>query len=363
MADEKPEATTAVVRTAPARRTRDKGGAKKSAADLNPYEKAAVLLIAVGVSSAAQILKHLPDDEVEKLTINVAKMRDVASSIVQEIIEEFYQMMAAKDYVSQGGMDYAKQVLEKSYGLRRAEEILKRIEAATEVSAFYLLQTVDDSQMLSFLQDEHPQTAALILANLKPKQAAAILSQLPEEQQNEIAYRLATMEKTSPEMVREIEYVLREQIGSVFGSEVRSTGGAPTVAEILNSASRAAEKNILEHLKERDPELAMEVTNLMFLFEDIVTLSDASIQKIVKEVDSKLLAMAMKASSDELKEKIFNNMSERAGGMLRDELEFLGPVRVSEVEDAQSSILEVVRRLDEAGEVTIVRGETEEVIE
>lgn len=352
----------------PAKKIKKPGKARKSASmtleDLSPYHKAAILIIAVGVSTAAQILKHLPEDEVEKISVELAKLRDVSSELVKGVVEEFYEMMMAKQYVSQGGMDYAKQVLEKAWGMRKAEDFLKRVEAATEVSAFFLLQTVDDAQLLSFLQDEHPQTAALILANLKPKQSAAVLSQLSEELQNEIAYRLATMEKTSPEMVKEIEDVLREQLGNVFGGDMRSTGGAPAVAEILNSASRSAEKNILDHLRERDPELAMEITNLMFLFEDIVSLVDESIQKIIKEVDSKTLALALKATSDELKNKVYDNMSERAGGMLKDELEYLGPVRVREVEEAQSVILEIVRRLDEAGEIAISRGESaDELIE
>jgi flagellar motor switch protein FliG len=336
---------------------------RRKGEEINPSEKAAVLLIALGVATSAAVLKHLPEEEVERLSIELAKLKDVSSDKVQTVIGDFHEMMMARQYVSQGGLDYAKQVLEKAWGMRKADEILKRIEAATEVSAFYLLQTVDDAQLLSFLQDEHPQTAALIIANLKPKQAANIISSLSEELQTEIAYRLATMEKTSPEMVREIENVLREQLGDVLSADMRSTGGAYAVAEILNSASRAAEKNILDHLRERDPELAMEVTNLMFLFEDLVTLSDESIQKIVKEVDSKILAMALKATSDELQVKVFDNMSERAGGMLKDELEFLGAVRVSEVEDAQTQILDVVRRLDEAGEIAIVRGEAEELIE
>ncbi|MFC1548276.1 flagellar motor switch protein FliG [Candidatus Neomarinimicrobiota bacterium] len=331
--------------------------------DLAASEKAAVLLIALGVATSAAVLKHMPEDEVEQLSIDLARLRDVSSDSVQTVIADFHEMMMARQYVSSGGLDYARQVLEKAWGMRKADEILKRIEAATEVSAFYLLQTVDDAQLLSFLQEEHPQTAALILANLKPKQSANILSQLSEELQTEISYRLATMEKTSPEMVREIENVLREQLGDVFGADMRSTGGAYAVAEILNSASRAAEKNILDHLRERDPELAMEITNLMFLFEDLITLSDDSIQKIIKEVDTKSLAMALKATSDELQAKVFNNMSERAGGMLRDELEFLGAVRVSEVEDSQGLILDVVRRLDEAGDISIVRGEAEELVE
>ena len=336
--------------------------ARKKELEMTAYSKAAILLIAIGVTSSASILRNLPEEEVEKISVEVARLKDVSSDTLTAVIEEYYGMMTAKQYVSSGGMDFAKQVLEKAWGMRKAEDFLKRIEAATEVSAFYLLQTVDDAQLLSFLQDEHPQTSALILANLKPKQAATVLSGLTEEMQNEISYRLATMEKTSPEMVKEIENVLREQLGSVFGGDMRTTGGAPTVAEILNNASRSAEKNILDHLRERDPELAMEVTNLMFLFEDLVQLDDDSIQKVVKEVDSKTLALSLKATSDELQSKIFDNMSERAAGMLKDELEYLGPVRVREVEEAQSTILEIVRRLDESGEITIARGEAAEEI-
>lgn len=331
--------------------------------ELTSYEKAGVLLIALGVATSAAVLKYLPEEEVERLSIELARLKDVSSDQVQKVIADFYEMMMARQYVSQGGLDYARQVLEKAWGMRKAEEILKRIEAATEVSAFFLLQTVDDTQLLSFLQEEHPQTAALILANLKPRQAAAILSQLSEDLQSEIAFRLATMEKTSPEMVREIENVLREQMGDIFGTDMRSTGGAYAVAEILNNASRAAEKNILDHLRERDPELAMEIANLMFLFEDLVTLSDTSIQKIIKEVEPKTLAMSLKATSEELQGKIFDNMSARAGGMLKDEIEFLGPVRVTEVESAQGQVLDVIRRLDESGEITIARGEAEELIE
>ena len=335
----------------------------KSSEELTSYEKAGVLLIALGVGTSAAVLKYLPENEVERLSIELAKLRDVSSDQVQEVIADFYEMMMARRYVSQGGLDYAKQVLEKAWGTRKAEEILKRIEAATEVSAFFLLQTVDDTQLLSFLQDEHPQTAALILANLKPRQAATVISQLSEDLQSEIAFRLATMEKTSPEMVREIENVLREQLGDIFGTDMRSTGGAYAVAEILNNATRAAEKNILDHLRERDPELAVEIANLMFLFEDMLTLADTSIQKIIKEVDTKTLALAMKTANDELQAKIYSNMSERAGGMLKDEIEFLGPVRVTEVDEAQTQVLDVIRRLDETGEITIARGEAEELVE
>jgi len=337
--------------------------AEQISTDIKPVQKAALVLIAMGVQNAAQVMKNLNDSETERIAIEIAKLRDVPADVLGSAIEEFYQLMLANEYIVQGGLDYARQVLESAYGHKKADEILKNAEAATEVSAFYLLQTVDDKQLLNFLQNEHPQTAALILANLKPGQAATILSELPEESQTEIAYRLATMEKTSPELIEDIENVLREQIGTVFGGGLSNTGGAEAVAQILNSASRAAEKNILKHLKELDIDLADEITSLMFLFEDIVGLSDNAIQRIVKEVDSKTLAYALKATSDELKQKIFKNMSERASEMLQDELQYLGPVRVRDVEAAQKQILDVVHQLEETGEIALARGDEEEIIE
>ncbi len=237
MAEEEIETVQEVLAEAESQRVM-KTPESKSSEELTPYEKAGVLLIALGVATSAAVLKYLPEGEVERLSIVLAKLRDVSSDQVQKVIADFYEMMMARQYVSKGGLEYAKQILEKAWGTRKAEEILKRIEAATEVSAFFLLQTVDDTQLLSFLQDEHPQTAALILANLKPKQAATIISQLSEDLQSEIAFRLATMEKTSPEMVREIENVLREQVGDVFGTDMASTGGAHAVAGTRQKARK-----------------------------------------------------------------------------------------------------------------------------
>ncbi len=330
---------------------------------ISAVKKCALVLIALGVQNAAQLLKHLKDDEVEKLSIEIAKLQNISADVLSSVIEEYYQLMMANNYIVQGGLDYARKMLESAWGMKKAEEISKKVEAATEVSAFYLLQTVDDKQLLNFLQNEHPQTAALILANLKPGQAAAILSELPEENQYEIAYRLATMEKTSPELIQDIEDVLREQMGTVFGGGLSKTGGAEAVAEILNSSSRSAEKNILTHLRERDANLANEITDYMFLFEDILNLNDVAIQRILKEIDNKVLTMALKATSDELKEKFFKNMSDRAAEMLKEELQFLGPVRVKDVEAAQKQILEVVRQLEEAGEIFLSRGEEEEILD
>ncbi len=330
---------------------------------LTDVQKSALILIAMGAENAANVLKNLNDREVEKITIEIARMENISAEKLGEVVEEFYQMMLANQYIVQGGLDYARKVLESAWGHKRAEEIINRVEATTQVSAFYLLRTVDDKQLLNFLQNEHPQTAALILANLKPSQAATILSELPEDSQREIVYRLATMEKTSPELIADIESVLREQIGTVFGGDLSNTGGAEAVAEILNSISRTAEKNILDGLKERDVKLAEEISSLMFLFEDIIKLPDAAIQLINKEVNSKTMALALKATSQELKDKFLRNMSDRAAEMLREEIEYLGPVRVRDVDAAQTEILDVVRRLEEAGEITIGRGEEEEIIE
>jgi len=331
---------------------------------LKSIQKAALILIAMGVSNAAAVMKNFAGQEIEKVSVEIAVLQNVAAEVLSDVIEEFYQLMQANQFIVQGGLSYAKNVLESAYGHKKAEDILKRVEATTEVSAFYLLQTVDDKQLLNFLQNEHPQTAALILANLKAAQAASILSELPQENQSEIAYRLATMEKTSPELIEEIETVLRDQIGTVFGGDLSTTGGAEAVADILNSASRSAEKNILDSLKERDADLFDEIASLMFLFEDINQLPDAAIQNIVKNIDSNIMALALKATSEDLKEKIFRNMSERAADMLKDELQYLGPVRVRDVENSQKEILEVVRQLEADGEIQISRGgEEEEVIE
>ena len=339
-----------------------KGDAKSK--PLTSMSKAAVLMIALGPDSAAKILKSLPDSEVEKLSIELARIGSIASEAMSGVIQEFYEMMMARSYVSQGGLDFAREILEKAWGAGKTEDIFKRLEAATDVSAFTHLGTVDDSQISSFLQDEHPQTAALILAHLKPKQAATIISSLTPELQAEISFRLVTMEKTSPELVREIESVLHEQIDTVFGGDLSTVGGATAVADIINNAPRATERNILEGLKERDPDLATEVSDLLFSFDDVVGLDNTSLQEVVKGVEGKVLALALKGASEELKEKIFGNMSTRASGMMKDEIRDMGAVRVREVEEAQSVMLDLIRRLDEAGTITIARGdEQEEVIE
>jgi len=330
---------------------------------MNPYQKCALILVAIGVEKASAILQKLSEKEVEKISIEMARLQNIPADILSEIVEEYYQMIIANKYIVEGGINYAKDVLEKTWGNKKAIEVIKRVEAATEISAFYLLQTVDDKQLLNFLQNEHPQTVAIILANLRPKQAAAILSGLPEDSQYEIAYRLATIDNISIEMITDIEDVLRDQMGNIFNKDIKKTGGVESVAEILNSVSGSAGKNILNTLRERDSELAEEIIGMMFLFDDIILLPDTAVQKILKDIDSKVLALALKAADSELIEKFYKNMSDRASAMLKEELEYLGPVRIKDVEDAQKQILDVVYKLEQAGEISLARTEDEQLVE
>ncbi len=269
----------------------------------------------------------------------------------------------AQEYISQGGLDYAKGVLEKAVGPRKAHEVISKVESAIHVSGFTLLKDVDPNQLLNFIQHEHPQTISLILANLESKQVATIIADLPPELQADVAYRIAAMGKISPELLNDIESVLETQVETVFGQDLSSAGGAKAVAEILNMASRSAEKTILADLEKRNPELATEIKNLMFTFDDLSLLDDRSIQRLMREVDTKDLSMSLKAANDDLKEAILRNMSERAAKLIEEELEFMGPVRLKDVEESQMKIVDIVRTLEEDGEIVISgRGGEEEII-
>ncbi|MEM1126009.1 MAG: flagellar motor switch protein FliG [Bacteroidota bacterium] len=334
----------------------------RSVHDLNGAQKSAVLLIALGTEAASAILKHLDDSEVEQITIQIAQSRSVDSTIVEDVLMEFRDMGMAQDYIAQGGVGFARETLEQALGSRRAEEIMMRVEAAMQVSAFHLLQTVETSQLISFLQNEHPQTAALILSHLNPRKSADIIAALSDELQSEIIYRLATMGKTSPEMIRDIEDVIRQQIGSLFGTELSATGGVDAVAQILNNINRTAERTIIDAIRDRDADLATSIKNLMFTFEDLADLGDRDLQRILVEVEQRDLALSLKAASDRLSTKLLGNLSERAAEMLTEEIELMGPVRVSDVDDAQRRIVEVVQTLEEAEEITIGGGSDEMLV-
>ena len=336
---------------------------EKEAKELTGAEKGAILLIALGTEAASGVLKHMRDEEVEKISIHIALLRNVSSEVVEAVLMEYRDMGLAQEYISQGGVPFAREALESALGAHRAEEIMMKVEAAMEVSAFHLLQTVETSQLTNFLQNEHPQTAALILAHLNPRKAADIISNLKPDVQSAIMYRLATMGKTSPELLRDIEEVIRQQIGSLFGAELSMTGGVDAVADILNNVTRSAETAIMESIRERDTELAASIKGLMFVFDDLVHVSDRDLQRILKEVDQKDLSLALKATSEELKQKIFNNMSERAAEMLKEELELMGPVRISEVEEAQRNITEIAQTLDEQEEISLSRSGKDMMLE
>ncbi len=328
-------------------------GSSYDLSQLTGAQKAAILLISIGSETASAVFKNLSDKEVERISIEIARLRNVSSEAVEGILFEYRDMTMAHNYITQGGLAFAREALESALGPRRAEEIVMKVEAATQVSAFHLLQTVETAQLASFLQNEHPQTAALILANLNPRKAADIIGNFGQEVQNEIMYRLATMGKTSPDLLHDIEEVIREQIGSVIGSELSSSGGIEKVAEILNNTSRTAEKTIMDGFRERDPDLANNVKNLMFVFDDLVSISERDLQRLMVEVDQKDLVLALKGASGELQEKMLRNVSERAAAMIQEELELMGPVRVRDVEDAHRRILETAQGLEEQEEITL----------
>jgi len=330
--------------------------------EMNGMKKAAALFISLGPDISAQIMKQLSEEEIEQLALEIANLGKVEPETRDKILEEFYQTAVAQDYITQGGLEYARQILEKALGVQKAIEILERLTASLQITPFEFMRKMDAKQILSFIQDEHPQTIALILSYLIPDQAASILSSLPPELMTEISMRMAKIDRTSPDVVHKVESILERKLALLTTQESANTGGIKHFVEILNRVDRNTEKTVIEYLESEDPELAEEVKRQMFLFEDIVMLDDRSIQRVLKEIDSKDLALALKGVGEEVKQKIFKNMSARASQMLKEDMEFMGPVRVRDVEQAQQRIVSVIRRLDESGEIIVSRGGEEELI-
>lgn len=330
---------------------------------LTPTQKAAVALVAFGAEVSALVLKGLDEKELESITVAIANLRDVPPEIENRVIEECHEIFMARQYISQGGVDYAQSILEKAVGSSKAKVIMQRLESSFKSSGFSLLKDIDPKQLSSFLQNEHPQTIALILTQLNPQNAAGVLSELSPELQAEVSLRIAVMEKIAPEILTEIEQTLEGHFERTAGGEMSASGGAKAIAEVLNLIDQSAEKNILQSLEAEDPDLAAEIKNMMFVFDDLILLDDRSIQRLLKEVETKDVAISLKAANDEVKTKIFANVSERVKVMIEEEMEFMGPTRLSDVEAAQSRIVEIVRRLEEEGQVIISgRGGKEEII-
>ncbi len=323
-------------------------------------QKIAVLMISLGQETTAEVMKYLTDMEIEMIAQAISEMEVVTTEQEDEVLEEFEAMLLAGKYVSQGGMDFARGALEKALGPRKAQALLDRVSSTT-TSGFYMLRNVDPNQIIPFISKEHPQTISLIMSQLDSAQAAGVLNGLPEEMQADVAYRIAQMDNISPQILRELEDVLAQELQAIMSGQITEIGGPKTVAEILNSTGRSTEKAVLERLDAQDPELAEEVRNQMFVFDDIAKLTDREIQMILREVDTKDLAVALKGGSEELQDRILTNMSERVGTMLREEMEFTGPVRMSDVEEVQLRVVQTVRQLEEAGQITIVRGDTSDV--
>jgi flagellar motor switch protein FliG len=319
--------------------------------------KAAALLVALGPDLSARVLQHLREHEIEALTVKVAAMERLTEEEVASVINEAHEMVLAHRYVATGGVDYAREMLAKALGPDKATALIERVVATHPPAPFEFLRKSDPRQMATFLQNEHPQTIALILSHLQPVQAAAVLTNLGEDLQAEVARRIATMDRTPPEIINRVEEIMRRRLSSLISQDTRSVGGIGHLVAILTTVDRGTERHILERLTETDPELAEEVRKLMFTFDDLILLDDRSLQRVLREVDMRDLALALKAARDDLKEHIFSNMSARAAELLREEISYLGPVRIRAVEEAQQRIVSIVRRLEEAEEIVIARGE------
>ncbi|HOO30836.1 MAG TPA: flagellar motor switch protein FliG, partial [Bacillota bacterium] len=324
--------------------------------------KAAIVLVSLDSETAASVLKHMKDDDIEQLTLEIATLGKVTPEQQETALEEFYQLALAQEYIAQGGIDYAKQILEKALGTAKAMEIINRLSANLRVTPFAFARNVSPEQLTGFIEGEHPQTIALVVAHLRPDQAALVLSALPPDLQADVALRVAQMEGARPEVIKEVEEVLERKLTTFGTQEFQAAGGVKSLVEVLQNVDRSTEKVILERLEEENPEIAEEIKNLMFVFEDIVFMEDRYVQMIIREIDSKDLALALKAASDEVKDKIMRNMSERAATMLQEELEYLGPVRLRQVEEAQMKIVAVIRKMEEAGQIVAIREKGDEVI-
>jgi flagellar motor switch protein FliG len=329
---------------------------------LSPRQKAAVLLIALGADASAKVFPFLGEEEVEMLSLEVARLGKVNFTDRNQVISEFREMCEAQEFISEGGIEHAKKFLEQAYGADRANNMILKVVQALQVLPFDFARKADANQLVSYLQEEHPQTIALILAHLAPQQAASVLGGLSQDVRAEVARRIAIMDRTPPDVVRTIEKVLEHKLSSVVSQKFTAVGGVKSLVDVINCVDRTTEKTILEYLTENSPELADEVKKMMFVFEDIIMLDDASIQKVLREVDTKELGLALKGVTEEVQSRIFKNMSERASSMLREDMEFMGPVRLRAVEEAQQRIVGIIRRLEEAGEIVVARGGGEEII-
>lgn len=336
--------------------------AKMGENTISGVQKAAILLIALGPEKSSMIFKHLKEDEIEELTLEIANTRSITPQIKDDIINEFYEICLAQQYIAEGGIGYAKELLEKALGSDKAMDIIGKLTASLQVKPFEFVRKADASQILNFIQDEHPQTIALILSYLAPSQSSMILSALPPDRQADVTRRIATMDRTSPDVIKEVERVLETQLSSLVNQDYTTIGGVDAVVEILNTVDRGTEKHIMETLEIEDPELADEIRRKMFVFEDILLLDDRAIQRVLRDVENSDLAIALKGSAEQVQNAIFNNLSKRLAAMIQEDMEFMGPVRMKDVEEAQQKIVNIIRKLEDSAEIIISRGGGDEIV-
>lgn len=330
--------------------------------DYTGIQKAAILLIALGPERSADIFKHLKEDEIEELTLEIANTRSVSPQVKEDVLNEFYQICLAQQYIAEGGIGYAKELLDKALGEDRAKEVITKLTVSLQVRPFEFVRKTDPSQLLNFIQDEHPQTIAMILSYLTSAQAALVIGALPPEKQADVAKRIAMMDRTSPDVIKEVERVLEKKLSSLVNQDYTIVGGVDAIVNILNTVDRTTEKHIMESLEIEEPELADEIRKKMFVFEDILLLDDRAIQRVLRDVDNADLGVALKAANEEVQNVIFKNLSKRLAAMIKEDMEFMGPVRMKDVEEAQQKVVSVIRKLEDSGEIVISRGGGDEIV-
>ena len=333
-------------------RTTSPGGER----EMDGVEKAATLLITLGPEKSAKIFKHLKEEEIEQLTLEIANTSSVSPQTKEKVLSEFYEICLAQQYIAEGGIGYAKELLEKALGEEKAKDVIGKLTASLQVRPFEFIRKTDPSQLLNFIQDEHPQTIALILSYLPASQASMVVSSLPPEKQADVARRIAQMDRTSPDVIKQVEKVLERKLSSLVNQDYTIVGGVDAIVSILNSVDRGTEKHIMETLEVEEPELADEIRKKMFVFEDILSLDDRAIQRVLRDVDNSDLALALKGATEEVQNVILNNLSKRLAVMIKEDMEYMGPVRMKDVEEAQQKIVNIIRKLEDSAEIVIARG-------
>jgi flagellar motor switch protein FliG len=334
----------------------------KNQEEMRGVEKAATLLIALGPEKSAKIFKHLKEEEIEQLTLEIASINSVSPQTKEAVLNEFYEVCLAQQYIAEGGITYAKDLLEKALGEEKVKEIISNLTASLQVKPFEFVRKADPAQLLNFIQDEHPQTIALILSYLPASQSSQVVSALPPEKQADVAKRIALMDRTSPDVIKEVEKILERKLSSLVNQDYAIIGGVDSIVAILNAVDRGTEKHIMETLEIEDAALAEEIRKKMFVFEDILTLDDRSIQRVLRDVDNNDLGIALKGANEEVQNIIFNNLSKRLAVMIKEDMDFMGPVRLKDVEEAQQKIVNIIRKLEDTGEIIIARGGGDELI-